>query len=305
MVCDDSDAFAERIVAAIHHAMGPAVAVRRLSVGALGGVEQEGRVPDLVVTDLRMPGRDGLSILVEFKARFPTTEVILCTAYPTIDTAIDALRLGAVDYVRKSGESWLSAVVDSAERALSVRPSLRAPGFHREQLLGLLMQAAGVSPVQSAPARAVELPPGLATELVVKLLLDSCEAFSETWHRWRSDGEEHDIVCLGGGGGNGFWTRQGSIVLVECKERSRKAGPGDRAHFEQKMRARGGQATVGIFVSLTGFTREFRRPKMPTPLPGGTLPVVVTLDRADLKAWHHARDRFDWLTRRCVESVLT
>lgn len=56
---------------------------------------------DLVLTDLRMPGVDGMEILKFSRERYPDTEVILITGYATIDTAIEAMRVGAYHYITK------------------------------------------------------------------------------------------------------------------------------------------------------------------------------------------------------------
>ncbi len=61
----------------------------------------EGRIPDVVVTDLRMPGMDGVAFLDEVKRRSPGVYVILMTAYGTVDTAVDAIKRGAYDYITK------------------------------------------------------------------------------------------------------------------------------------------------------------------------------------------------------------
>jgi diguanylate cyclase (GGDEF)-like protein len=55
----------------------------------------------VAIVDLRIPGRDGIALLRELKAHCPDTEVIILTAYADMDSAIEALKLGAHDYLRK------------------------------------------------------------------------------------------------------------------------------------------------------------------------------------------------------------
>jgi DNA-binding NtrC family response regulator len=56
---------------------------------------------DCVVTDVNMPGPDGITILREVKRRRPETEVIIITGYGTIESAVEAMKLGALEYVLK------------------------------------------------------------------------------------------------------------------------------------------------------------------------------------------------------------
>jgi two-component system response regulator PilR (NtrC family) len=56
---------------------------------------------DIVLTDLMMPEVSGMGVLETVKERFPDTEVLMMTAYATADTAIEAMKKGAYDYVQK------------------------------------------------------------------------------------------------------------------------------------------------------------------------------------------------------------
>jgi len=61
----------------------------------------EGFRPDLVITDVKMPEMDGLELLHAIKEHSPDLQVILITAYSTTDKAIEAMKLGAYDYLLK------------------------------------------------------------------------------------------------------------------------------------------------------------------------------------------------------------
>ena len=56
---------------------------------------------DVVLLDLRMPGMDGLDVLRAIKERWPESEVVVVTGYPSIETAKEAVKLGAYDYIAK------------------------------------------------------------------------------------------------------------------------------------------------------------------------------------------------------------
>ena len=57
---------------------------------------------DVILTDLMMPGGvDGIGVLQATKEKFPQTEVVLITAYASIDTAVTAMKQGAFDYLQK------------------------------------------------------------------------------------------------------------------------------------------------------------------------------------------------------------
>lgn len=70
---------------------------------------------DVVLLDLRMPGQDGLSLLRIIKQRWPESEVVIITGFPTLASAKEAVRLGAHDYVAKPvGPQDVIKVTDSA-----------------------------------------------------------------------------------------------------------------------------------------------------------------------------------------------
>jgi DNA-binding NtrC family response regulator len=60
-----------------------------------------GEEPDVVVTDIQMPGMDGLALLAELQRRLPQTLVVLATAFGSLKTAVDGIKAGAFDYLGK------------------------------------------------------------------------------------------------------------------------------------------------------------------------------------------------------------
>lgn len=56
---------------------------------------------DVILLDLRMPGMEGMAVLKTIKEKWPESEVIIITGYPSVETAKEAVRLGAYDYLAK------------------------------------------------------------------------------------------------------------------------------------------------------------------------------------------------------------
>jgi DNA-binding NtrC family response regulator len=73
--------------------------------GAAALEELEHRPHDAVITDLRMPGMDGMELLTEIKRRWPEVPVVMLTAYGTVDLAVEAMRHGAAEFLHKPFES--------------------------------------------------------------------------------------------------------------------------------------------------------------------------------------------------------
>ena len=74
---------------------------------------------DLVITDLKMARMDGLEVLRQVKEKAPETEVLVITAYGTVEKAVDAMKLGAADFITKPFSSEEFAV--KVDRLLSDR----------------------------------------------------------------------------------------------------------------------------------------------------------------------------------------
>jgi len=81
----------------------------------------------VVLSDIRMPGMDGLELLRHVTASAPDTDVILMTAHASTDTAIEALRLGAYDYITKP--------FDLEELKITVRRALDQQALRRDNVM--------------------------------------------------------------------------------------------------------------------------------------------------------------------------
>jgi DNA-binding NtrC family response regulator len=95
---------------------------------------------EVVLTDVRMPGPDGFELVRLVKERWPLTEVVMMTAFASVPAAVEAIRLGAYDYIQKP--------FDPDDVGLVVT---RALARHRERA------SARSSPATSQPASENEL----------------------------------------------------------------------------------------------------------------------------------------------------
>ena len=96
--------------------------VREASNGEEGIQKAKTDRYDLVITDLKMPGSDGLQVVRVCKECSPETEVIVITAHGSVDTAVQAMKLGAHDYVTKPfSMDELLLTVDRATKVQALR----------------------------------------------------------------------------------------------------------------------------------------------------------------------------------------
>lgn len=98
LVIDDNDTLREGVVAVCERMKHRAL---NSNSGRTGMLVLDQNNVDLVLTDLKMEGMDGLEVLREVKRRSPETAVVIMTAYGTIETAVEAMKLGAFDFVTK------------------------------------------------------------------------------------------------------------------------------------------------------------------------------------------------------------
>ena len=129
LVVDDEDLMREYVEEAMlrqgHSVDAVSSAAEALVAAAANGY-------DLVVTDLKMRPMDGLQLLEKLLAKEPSLPVIVMTAYGTIETAVQALKSGAVDYLLKPFTP--DAINLAVSRALSREQLVRETKYLRDEL---------------------------------------------------------------------------------------------------------------------------------------------------------------------------
>jgi len=98
--------------------------VREAEDGKAAAAALDAELPELVLLDMKLPDTDGLTILRAILERAPQLPVIIITAYSTVDTAVEAMRVGAYDYISKP--------FDMDELSITVKRALEASTLRRE-----------------------------------------------------------------------------------------------------------------------------------------------------------------------------
>jgi DNA-binding response OmpR family regulator len=132
--------------------------VQTVSTGEEALIRLQNEDYDLLLLDLRMPGIDGLDVLREVNRTAPATKVILLTGHGTLETAIEALRYGAYDYLLKPVSS--RDILSSVERALILRAEQQHKRMLLEQLdasVQRLKDVEGVKSISSPERQVVNL----------------------------------------------------------------------------------------------------------------------------------------------------
>jgi two-component system, NtrC family, sensor kinase len=90
------------------------------------------KAPDIVLTDIKMPGLDGIQVLKEIRGRTDDVEVIIITGHGDIDNAIEALQYGASDFINKPiRDEALAVALQRAKEKLALKRQVEA---HTDQL---------------------------------------------------------------------------------------------------------------------------------------------------------------------------
>lgn len=124
------------------------------------------QAPEIVLTDVKMPGMDGLHLLEELRHRFPETAVVLMTAFGAVESAVRAMRHGAADYLVKplNSDELLVVIERSLEQVRLRQEAARlrqqvSERYRFENIVGSSpqMQQLFKSVAQIAPSKATVL----------------------------------------------------------------------------------------------------------------------------------------------------
>ncbi|GAH86762.1 unnamed protein product, partial [marine sediment metagenome] len=145
----------------------------------------------VVILDLRLPGKDGIQILREARARRPQLKGVIITAYPSVQTAVEAMKEGAVDYLSKPFDlDELGKLIREAlgPVQVEVRPEVAAEAAVVE--VPVVEERARVEEVIDEATGKVYLPPcqiacpigediQRTNAMIARLPLDAEEAYSQ------------------------------------------------------------------------------------------------------------------------------
>ena len=190
-----------------------------------GGLEAfgDGSVWDAVLLDQRMPGMDGLETLRRIKQRQAGARVIMATAYASIELAVDAMKLGATDFVRKpmtpeilrnavaaalSKQPRLTTVAAAPAQEVSAEPLIQTITMNGFTIL----ESEGTWQASDERRFTVKSPGGDEHEVLVQID-EEAVGYVERMTRRRLPPE------------NSFWTTQAQRILSDYLWREGKVPP--------------------------------------------------------------------------------
>jgi DNA-binding NtrC family response regulator len=183
----------------------------------------DGSTWDAVLLDQRMPGMDGLETLRQINERAPSARVIMATAYASIELAVDAMKLGATDFVRKpmTPEILRNAVAAALAKQPRVREEISATEKDATakplvQIITMnsftILPSEGAKPEPSERRFLVKSPSGSEHEVLVQID-DEAVGYVERMTRRRLPAE------------NSFWTGQAERMLSDYLWKEGKIPP--------------------------------------------------------------------------------
>lgn len=137
--------------------------------------------PDLVLTDLRMPGMGGMNLLSQLRGDFPEVPVVVLTAFGTIETAVEAMKKGAFDFLTKpfDRDKVLETIGKALAQAVQGRREFQGP-WASEAPCGIVGRSPAIEKTRRLIERVASSP---ATVLVTGETGTGKELVAEALHR--------------------------------------------------------------------------------------------------------------------------
>ncbi len=256
---------------------------------------------DIIITDLKMPGRDGMSVLRAARECTPDAHVIIITAYGTIETAVEAMRLGAHDFIAKPFK--LAEIELKVDKIVKSFPSVAVSSVPSGGTYGIVGESSHTKQIirmieKIGPSRSTVLitgPSGTGKELVARAIHE-CSA--------RKGKPFVALNCAALAPGvlesELFGHERGAFTGAA----TRRIGRFERAHTGTLFLDEVGEIDTGIQTKLLRVLQEGEFERV-----GGTEPVrvdvrVVAATNRDLKeAIQEGRFREDFYYRLNVFSI--
>jgi len=177
----DDDPTARRMLDVRMRALGCQVAMAATGVEALAAIERD--LPAVLLLDLQMPQMDGMEVLRALNRDGVDVPTIVITAHGTIDTAVEAMKEGAVDFILKPFDPQYLEI--AVRRALERRQLLDSNRLFRDALAARSASILGEGPLIRAAIQTAQKASG--TNSTILLLGESGtgkEVFAHTIHQW-------------------------------------------------------------------------------------------------------------------------
>jgi FixJ family two-component response regulator len=270
------------------------------AIGGDDAVEQVRRAEfDLILLDMRMPsGTEGLDALKQIKEVKPQSQVIMMSAYGEVETAVEAMKRGAIDFIQKGDPTSSNPTAFLDVLVVKVKE------FHRAAAQKSALIADRERLIKRAYEDACRLTDnnekGKAFEDLLAALFASVDGFTINERNCKTQTEEIDIVILNESQ-EPFWRQRGSLLLVECKNwLDKKVGKNEFVVFQNKIGNRAGLCKLGFLVCTETFAETITK-EMLRASTGDIL--VVPIDGEKLRELTDSSNRSETLKKYTIEAT--
>ncbi len=199
---------------------------------------------DLVLTDLQMPGASGLDLIASIRARHPDVLSIVMTGYATLDAAVEAIKLGAYDFIQKPFRlEDVEAILDRAFEALELKRQMAA--YQRDLERRMLDRIQELQFFQKESKTLHDLlHRGFKESSLQKAIDPLLHYFQVTF---KPDG--YALICRGFGASYGFLAQHGKVSWPDASALLQPAPP--TLHAESYLcPLTEGEATAWIYLGF-------------------------------------------------------